>query len=83
MTKQIEVQEKGKARNVVDTTGAGDSFWGGLLSRLALNNVKPEDLTEEQAREYLKFANAVAGLCVEKRGAIPAMPTLEQVMNEL
>ena len=83
MTKQIEVQEKGKARNVVDTTGAGDSFWGGLLSRLALNNVKPQDLTEEQAREYLKFANAVAGLCVEKRGAIPAMPTLEQVMNEL
>ncbi|HIS27366.1 MAG TPA: carbohydrate kinase [Candidatus Pullilachnospira intestinigallinarum] len=83
MTKQIEVQEKGKSRNVVDTTGAGDSFWGGLLSRLALNHVKPGDLTEAQAREYLKFANAVAGLCVEKRGAIPAMPTLEQVMNEL
>lgn len=82
-TKQIEVQRKGKARNVVDTTGAGDSFWGGLLSRLALNNVKPGDLTEKQAEEYLEFANAVAGLCVEKRGAIPAMPTLEQVMNEL
>ena len=79
MTKQIEVQEKGKTRNVVDTTGAGDSFWGGLLSRLALNNVKPEDLTEEQAREYLKFANAVAGLCVEKRGAIPAMPTMAEL----
>lgn len=82
-TKQIEVQVKGKDRKPVDTTGAGDSFWGGILSRLALNNVKPADLTEAQAEEYLKFANAVAGLCVEKRGAIPAMPTLEQVMNEL
>lgn len=83
MTNQIAVQAKGKDRKAVDTTGAGDSFWGGLLSRLALHNVKPADLTEEQAREYLNFANAVAGLCVEKRGAIPAMPTLEQVMNEL
>lgn len=82
-TKNIEVSAKGKPRKAVDTTGAGDSFWGGLLSRLALNNVKPADLTEEQALEYLNFANAVAGLCVEKRGAIPAMPTLEQVMNEL
>lgn len=82
-TKNVEVQVKGKDRKAVDTTGAGDSFWGGLLSRLALNNVKPADLTEEQAKEYLTFANAVAGLCVEKRGAIPAMPTLEQVMNEL
>ena len=82
-TKAIEVHAKGKDRKPVDTTGAGDSFWGGLLSRLALNNVKPADLTEEQAKEYLDFANAVAGLCVEKRGAIPAMPTLEQVMAEL
>ena len=82
-TKQVEVQVKGKDRKPVDTTGAGDSFWGGILSRLALNNVKPADLSEAQAEEYLKFANAVAGLCVEKRGAIPAMPTLEQVMNEL
>ena len=82
-TKQVEVQVKGKDRKPVDTTGAGDSFWGGILSRLALNNVKPADLTEAQAEEYLKFANAVAGLCVDKRGAIPAMPTLEQVMNEL
>ncbi|NCB92131.1 MAG: carbohydrate kinase [Clostridia bacterium] len=82
-TKDIQVQAKGKDRKAVDTTGAGDSFWGGLLSRIALNNVKPGELTKEQAEEYLNFANAVAGLCVEKRGAIPAMPTLEQVMNEL
>lgn len=82
-TNQIEIQEKGKPCHVVDTTGAGDSFWGGLLSRLAKYDVKPAELTEEQAREYVRFANAVAGLCVEKRGAIPAMPTLEQVEARL
>ena len=82
-TKNIEIQEKGKPCKVVDTTGAGDSFWGGLLSRLAKDDVKPAGLTGEQAREYVRFANAVAGLCVEKRGAIPAMPTLEQVEARL
>lgn len=83
VTKNIAVQEKGKSREVVDTTGAGDSFWGGLLTRIAEANVKPGDLTEELAREFVRFANAVAGLCVTKRGAIPAMPTRSAVEEEL
>lgn len=82
-TAQIEIVEKGKARKVVDTTGAGDSFWGGILSRFAQDGTDPAEITEKKAREYVRFANAVAGLCVEKRGAIPAMPTLEQVLAEL
>lgn len=82
-TAQIEIVEKGKTRKVVDTTGAGDSFWGGILSRFAQDGTDPAEITEEKAREYVRFANAVAGLCVEKRGAIPAMPTLEQVLAEL
>ncbi len=82
-TAQIEIVEKGKERKVVDTTGAGDSFWGGILSRFAKDGTNPAEITEEKAREYVRFANAVAGLCVEKRGAIPAMPTLEQVLAEL
>lgn len=82
-TSGVEIIEKGKERRVVDTTGAGDSFWGGILSRFAKDGIRPEELTGEKAREYVRFANAVAGLCVEKRGAIPAMPTLEQVLAEL
>lgn len=83
MTNKITVAEKGKVCNAVDTTGAGDSFWGGLLYQIAVHNVKPCDLTEEQASEFVKFANAVAGCCVEKRGAIPAMPTMEEVQARL
>ena len=30
-TKDFEIQLKGKERKVVDTTGAGDSFWGAIL----------------------------------------------------
>ena len=82
-TKNFTVQAKGAERKVVDTTGAGDSFWGGILSRFACSGVKPEDLTEEQGLEFVRFANAVAGLCVERRGAIPAMPSLEEVMGQL
>jgi fructokinase len=32
---------------------------------------------------FAKFGNAVASLCVEKRGAIPAMPTLEDVAGRI
>lgn len=82
-TKNFRVQEKGKDRKTVDTTGAGDAFWGGILSRFAYYNVKPQELQEEQGREFVRFANAVAGLCVEKRGGIPAMPPLAAVLKEL
>ena len=38
---------------------------------------------KEKAEEYLQFANATAGLCVGKRGAIPAMPSIDEVMASL
>lgn len=82
-TKNLSVRGKGKQREVVDTTGAGDSFWGGFLTCLIRDHADPKTLTKDQAEAYIKFANTVAGLCVEKRGAIPAMPTLEQVKSEL
>lgn len=82
-TKQIAVREKGKDSKVVDTTGAGDSFWGGLLYKIAMSGRKPDELSRDQASEFVRFANAVAGCCVEKRGAIPAMPTMEEVRNKL
>ncbi len=60
--------------NVVDTTGAGDTFNGALC--YALSN----DYTLEKA---LRFANVAASLSTEGFGAQGGMPTLEQVENEL
>lgn len=68
---------------VVDTTGAGDSFWGGFLYQLSKSGKRPEKVSLEEAKEFARFGNAVASLCVEKRGGIPAIPAMEQVLKRL
>jgi ribokinase len=55
---------------VLDTTGAGDAFNGGLA--FALSENKP-------IKEALKLANQVAGLSTLKLGAGNAMPTLKEL----
>ena len=68
---------------VADTTGAGDSFWGGFLYKLIESGKKTTDVTLEEAAEFARFGNAVASLCVEKRGGIPAIPQLKDVLERL
>ena len=82
-TKEGSVVVPGYKANLVDTTGAGDSFWGGFLHKLLESGKRPEDVTLEEAASFAKYGNAVASLCVEKRGAIPAMPTIEDVAGRL
>ncbi len=65
--------------DAVDTTGAGDSFWGGFLSAFCESGKEPSDITIDEAATFARFGNAVASLCVRKRGAIPAMPSREDV----
>ena len=69
--------------NVVDTTGAGDSFWGGFLYKLSESNKELSDITLEEACEFARFGNAVASLCVEGFGAIPSMPNMEAVLERM
>lgn len=56
--------------NAIDTSGAGDSFNGGLAYALS----KKADIFTAA-----KFANAVASLSVQKKGTAQSMPTLEEV----
>lgn len=67
---------------VVDTTGAGDSFTGGTLYRITRRE-NPFVFTKETIEADLRFANAVAALCVTKRGGIPALPTFDEVQKFL
>ncbi len=68
----------------VDATGAGDAFWGGFLSKLLMCGVeKTEDITEEIVKEALLYGNASGGLCVQKMGGIPALPTREEIESYL
>ena len=71
--------------NAVDTTGAGDSFWGGFLSCYLSYDKKMEDLGVEELRRCALTGNATAGLCVQKRGGIPSIPTrkeIEEIIRE-
>jgi len=65
--------------NVVDTTGAGDTFFGCALSKLLeydINNINKEDI-----KNILIFANAGASLIVNKKGALKAMPSKEDIQD--
>ncbi|MHB9023224.1 MAG: PfkB family carbohydrate kinase [Armatimonadota bacterium] len=68
-----------RPREAVDTTGAGDAFVAGVLYKLTRMTEAPAHLPAETVEAILAFANAVAGLVVTRRGAIPAMPTLAEV----
>ncbi len=59
---------------VVDATGAGDSFWGGFLTAFCESGLAPSELTAERAAQFARFGNAVSSLCIRKRGGIPVMP---------
>lgn len=78
-TKNGKEHVAGFHTNAIDTTGAGDSFWGGFLSRFLSLNKAVEELTGENIRACAVQGNAVACLCVQKRGGIPAIPSAEEV----
>lgn len=63
----------------VDTTGAGDAFWGGFLYKMLTAGKNPAELTVDDAAQFARFGNATATLCVTRRGGIPAMPELGEV----
>lgn len=65
---------------VADTTGAGDSFTGGLLFALTRRE-HPFEFDKEILERDINFANSVASICVTRRGAIPALPALEEVKD--
>lgn len=62
----------------IDTTGAGDSFVGGLLCGI-LNHRDSAGGHLAHMGHILRFANAAGALCATVRGAIPGMPTRAQV----
>lgn len=58
----------------LDTIGAGDCFCGALAALLDAGRT---------VEEALPWANAAAALCTQKEGAIPAMPTRDEVAARL
>ncbi|MHC1684708.1 MAG: carbohydrate kinase [Clostridiaceae bacterium] len=71
----------GYKQNTVDTTGAGDSFLGGILYKLITLKKDISLLSENEIFDMLNFANAIGSLVVTKKGAIPAIPTMEVILD--
>lgn len=63
--------------NTIETTGAGDTFCGCMLHYIIQHGL--EDLTEENLRELLTFANAAASVITTRKGALAVMPSKEEV----
>ncbi|XP_051121497.1 probable fructokinase-7 [Andrographis paniculata] len=76
-TKRFKGKVAGVKVKPIDTTGAGDSFMGAVLYCIASDLELVED--EKRLREALFFSNACGALTVTKNGAIPALPTKEDV----
>ncbi len=63
---------------VGDTNGAGDTFFGAFLSRLARRGGL-EDVDVSDLEDMIAFANLAASITTSRHGAIPAMPTLSEM----
>lgn len=83
-----EWRYKGKSNRIpsikvtpVDTTGAGDAFYGGVLSKL--DKIPPSRWTEETLDSAFAFANVCGALNTLGRGAIDCLPDLQTVLRTL
>ena len=62
---------------VIETTGAGDTFCASVLAYVLDHGM--QNLTEDNRREMLTFANTAAYIVTTRKGAIRAMPEKAEV----
>ena len=65
--------------DVIDTLGAGDSFFGAFLYKISESSKNFSDMTIRDFVEYADFANACGALTSAKYGGIKSMPTKAEV----
>ena len=65
--------------NTIETTGAGDTFCASTLNYILEHGL--DNLTEENLKELLTFANAAASLITTRKGALRVMPAKQEVLD--
>lgn len=68
---------KGFSVPTIETTGAGDTFFGGILHHVLAWGLR--DYTRQELEEMLTFANAAAALVTTRKGALRVMPSLAEI----
>lgn len=69
--------------NTIETTGAGDTFFGSCLHFIleyGTENLRKGLITDGQLEEMLTFANAAASIITTRKGALRVMPAKEEVI---
>lgn len=67
--------------NTVETTGAGDTFYGCVLHGICEQGSL--DLSDSELMEILKFANAAASIITTRKGALRVMPEKQEIIQLL
>jgi len=71
----------GVSVKVADTNGAGDTFAGAMLARIAGRENLLEGLSDEELKEFVVYANKAASITCSRHGAIPAMPSADELRD--
>ena len=76
------------AAETLDTTGAGDVFWGAALAWLVgahevRNAADLDAMTDDELAACGRYACAAASVAIERRGGIPSVPTAREVAERL
>ncbi len=61
----------------IETTGAGDTFCGCILSKVLEYGMK--DFSDDELKEMLVFANTAAAIVTTRKGALKVMPEREEI----
>ena len=78
------VHVPGRSVPCVDTTGAGDAFWGGFLSCLLRSGVTSSaDLSAALVLRAVQYGNVAGSLCIQKKGAMESLPTTQEIQSIL
>lgn len=68
-------------KDTIETTGAGDTFCGCVLHYICEHGIC--NLTKDNLREMLVYANAAASLITTRKGALRVMPDSKEVEEML
>ncbi len=68
-------------KNTIETTGAGDTFGGCILHYILEKGL--DDLSENDLKEMLTFANAAASIITTRKGALRVMPGRDEIKKLL
>ncbi|MEF9919469.1 MAG: carbohydrate kinase [Erysipelotrichaceae bacterium] len=74
-----KLHTQGICVDVVDTTGAGDSFIGAFLYRMLSFESCLNDIDEKQMMQHLEFANMYAAHTTTKEGALNALAAMDEL----